>query len=205
MNKTFRKNALLALALAFFALLSCDRRSEEEKRADAIAAFVMDYANNYNSYKVVDLKKIDQAYLEGQQIIKSSLKILQDTTRTKLSYLALSNSQMDMTKLVSWSEKLPIDAVDSYLTESAKVDRLLDEHWAEQPAELSMARANEANALNSLNDALALFNLSIYSIDLAEGASTIYYHQFEVDGMEKSAIFEVDNQAFSVIAYKELG
>lgn len=205
MNKTFRKNAMLALALALFALLSCDRRSEEEKRVDAIAAFVMDYAHNYNSYKVVDLKKIDEAYLEGQQIIKSSLKILQDTTRTKLSYLALSNSQMDMTKLVSWSEKLPIDAVDSYLTESAKVDRLLNQHWKNAPTELVLARQNEATALNSLNDALALFNLSIYSINLGEGSSSLYYHQFEVDGMEKAAIFEVDNEAFDVIAYKELG
>ncbi|RKQ50751.1 hypothetical protein BXY85_1770 [Roseivirga pacifica] len=205
MNKTFRKNALLALALAFFALLSCDRRSEEEKRADAIAAFVMDYAHNYNSYKVVDLKKIDEAYLEGQQIIKSSLKILQDTTRTKLSYLALSNSQMDMKQLVSWSEKLPIDAVDSYLTESAKVDRLLNQHWENAPTELTLARQNEATALNSLNDALALFNLSIYSINLGEGSSSLYYHQFEVDGMEKAAIFEVDNEALDVIAYKELG
>ena len=205
MNKTLRKNILMALLLTVFVLLSCDRRSDEEKRADAIANFVMDYAHNYNSYKVVDLKKIDRAYLGEQQIIKSSLKVLQDTTRTKLSYLAITNAQYRFDALSRLSDDFPIDAVDSYLAESAKVDRLLDEHWAEQPAELSMARANEANALNSLNDALALFNLSIYSIDLAEGASTIYYHQFEVDGMEKSAIFEVDNEAFNVIAYKELG
>ena len=110
-----------------------------------------------------------------------------------------------MTQLVSWSEKLPIDAVDSYLTESAKVDHLLNQHWENAPTELTLARQNEATALNSLNDALALFNLSIYSINLGEGSSSLYYHQFEVDGMEKAAIFELDNEAFDVIAYKELG
>lgn len=206
MNKRIYKNLLLALSLVTLVLLSCDNRTDEEKWQAEIRYFIMLQADDFDSYQSIDFQKIDLAFFQSNTEIQKSLMALQDTTRTKLRYYATID-QPSESLVGNLSQRLldfKVDQVDEFLIENIRLDKALNKHFETLPAELIAAKAKEEEALNILNNQLAAFNLSIYNINLTDGNSVFYYHQFELEGDRHSGIFELNRESLEVLSFKEI-
>ncbi len=206
MKKRIYQNFLLSLSLVAFVVLSCDKRSEEEKWQAEIRYFISLQADDFSSYQSIDFQKIDLDFFASNKEIQRSLITLQDTTRTKLKYYATLavQSELLVDELTKKLGNFPVDQVDEFLMENIRLDKALNTHFGALPTELLAAKAKEEEALSILNSQLSAFNLSIYNINLTNGNSVFYYHKFGLKNGEHSGIFELDKESLEVLSFKEI-
>ncbi len=198
------KNVYLFLGLSLVVFLACDRRSDEDKWEAEIRYFFYQHQEDYTSYVPVNFQKIDLAFLESQQPIQEALLVVQDTTKMRIEQMNLAHLSAEVEQLISFSQPFAIDEIDDFLKVRASADRQLSERSKTRSTAYEQALIKEESAINQLANILAKFNLSIYSIDF-ETDPVIYSHQYEMDGVERSAIFELDKESAEILAFKELG
>lgn len=201
--KTLAKNGFLLGALAAFVFLSCDRRSDEEKWEGQIRAFFYEYKDDSHSYVPLRYQKIDLAFLADQAPIQKALLVLQDTTRQRVKQLHLANLSDKVESISTFTQPFPIDQVDDYLKLRAAAEGQLSRKNKRPSEAYQLALAKEESALKDLEHLLSQFNLSIYSIDF-NSRPVIYFHEYRMNGDDKSAVFELDRENNSVISFREL-
>lgn len=197
---------MLFFGLITLALLSCDKRTEDEKWQAEIRYFIMTQADDFKSYQAIDFQQIDMDFLMSNTEIQKSLVVLQDTTRTKLQYytsLENANEQL-VSKLSESLSDFPVDYVDEFQFENARLDKALRAHYQNLPETLLAIETKQQQALSILNTELSAYGLSIYNINLTDGAAVFYYHTFQIDGNEHAAVFELNKETLEVESFKEL-
>ncbi|WP_420384727.1 hypothetical protein [Roseivirga sp.] len=201
--KALFKNLLLLTALATLTFLSCDSRTEDEKWQAEIRYFFMQHNDDYRSYEPVSFQKIDLAYLESQEPIQKALLVLQDTTKMRVKELQLARLFETADEVMPFAQKFSIDQIDDYIKIKASVEGALKRKGNEASEAYQQALRQEENALNLLSDVLSHFNLSIYSIDFANDP-VIYFHEYLLDYMPRSAVFELNRESAEVISFREV-
>lgn len=188
---------LLGLTCFFFA---CHVNPEEESER-AIKRFIVEMAEDYQTYSSKSFQKIDRAFLEDQEVIQRSLLALQDTTQRKVQELRLANLAQEAEKLIPFTNALSVDQLDDLL----KVRVQLNQHLKEENISEAYREAlnEEEGTIEFLDQVLSHFNLSVYSLDL-ESEAVIYYHEFLMDGEERSGIFEVEKENQEVLSFRLL-
>lgn len=206
MNKKTYKNLILAFGLIAFVFLSCDKRPDNEKWMAEIRYFIMIQADDFDSYQAIDFQQIDTNFLMSNAEIQKSLMVLQDTTRTKLKYYGVleSTSPQLISKLSESLNEFPIDYVDEFLFENARLDKALRDHYKNLPETLLTIEAKQQAALSVLNRELSAYGLSIYNINLTDGDAVFYYHTFQLQGNEHAGVFELNKETMEVESFKEI-
>lgn len=197
-----KNNLLLFIFLFVLGATACDFESQEEQRQKAISFFIMDMADDYNSYLAQDFKKIDVEFLESQMRIYEQFAIVQDTTQRRLQIIDRLNLNLSQELVEFRKTDYNIDEVDELLVFNAGLDRLLN---ANQVALAPDYLNQETEALTRLNEFLSLYNLSVLSLDLSGEHKSYYYHKFKLAGEMREAIFELDDRTEAILSYKEIG
>ncbi len=197
--KVILRNSLLVGLISTFVLLSCDNISDEQKWEGAIQTFIYEHEEDFYNYRALGFQKIDKAFFEKQGVIRESLLILQDTTQRRVSQLHLANLSEEAEKLQPYTSTFDIDQIDEFLSIRAQIDQNLE---IDNPEFEALLKTEEAT-ITYLDQILSTFNLSIYSLDF-ENQDVIYFHEFLMDGEERSAIIEVGRDTHEVISFKEL-
>lgn len=207
MNKKTYRNLLLSFGLITFVFLSCDKRPDNEKWMAEIRYFIMIQADDFKSYQAIDFQQIDLDFLMSQGEIQASIMVLQDTTRTKLRYYATLENASDqlISKLSERLTDFPIDYVDEFQFENARLDKALSQHFDKTPEVIAAANSKMQAALAQLNTRLGAYGLSIYNINLTDGDAVFYYHTFQLQGNEHSGVFELNKETMEVESFKEIG
>ncbi len=201
MSLKFFKNAglLLVVASLFFA---CNQGKGEDDRERAISFFIMEMAEDYESYLAKDFQKIDVDFLENQMVIYEQFAIVQDTTQRRLQLVDKLNLELSEELNEFRKSSYSIDEVDELLQFNAQLDLVLNESNESLENQLL---ASETAALHQLNEFLGLYNLSVFALDLSGEKKSYYYHKFELAGETREAIFEIDHQTEAILSYKEIG
>ena len=198
----FKNNLLLFVFLFALGATACDFESQEEQRQKAISFFIMDMADDYNSYLAQDFKKIDVEFLESQMPIYEQFAIVQDTTQRRLQIIDRLNLNLSQELVEFRKTDYNIDEVDELLVFNAQLDRMLYEN----ESTLAEHELNqESEALTILNSLLGLYNLSVFALDLSGKEKSYYYHKFTLAGEGREAIFEIDHKTESILSFKMLG
>ena len=190
--------------LSFLSILgatACDFESKEIQREKAISFFIMEMAEDYNSYLSHKFQKIDVEFLESQMPIYEQFAIVQDTTQRRLQIIDQLNLNLSQELVEFRKTDYKIDEVDELLVFNAGLDRLLYEN---QVALTPDCLNQETEALRQLNDFLSLYNLSVLSLDLSGEHKSYYYHKFKLAGEMREAIFELDHKTEAILSYKEI-
>ena len=195
------KNISLALVLASLSL-ACHKSNTDEDRQRAISFFIMEMADDFDSYLPTNFQKIDVDFLESQIAIYEQFVIVQDTTQKRLQLIDCFNLKLPDQQAFFRKANYHLDDVDELLIFNAQLDLILESsnHSLDKDVLLS-----EKVALQRLNKYLGLYNLSIYALDLSGKENTYYYHKFELGGELKEAIFEIDHQTENILSFKEIG
>lgn len=198
---------MLAFGLVAFVLLSCDKRSDDEKWKAEIRYFIMTQSDDFNSYEGKEFQQIDLDFLMSNTEIQKSLAVLQDTTRTKLKHYALleNASEQLISKLSERLSDFPVDYVDEFQFENVRLDKALQDHYKTLPESLSSIAVKQEEALSVLNTALSAYGLSIYNINLTGGDAVFYYHSFQLQGNDHIGVFELNKETLEVQSFKEIG
>ncbi len=192
------------LVLSFLSILGAtayDFESKEMQREKAISFFIMEMAEDYNSYLSHRFQKIDVEFLESQMPIYERFAIVQDTTQRRLQIIDQLNLNLSQELVEFRKTDYKIDEVDELLVFNAGLDRLLYEN---QVALTPDCLNQETEALRQLNDFLSLYNLSVLSLDLSGEHKSYYYHKFKLAGEMREAIFELDHKTEAILSYKEI-
>ena len=207
MNKQTWHNLLLSLGLFTLVFLSCDKRSDDEKWQAEIRYFIMIQADDFDSYQAGEFQQIDLDFLMSNTEIQKSLLVLQDTTRTKLKYYStLENTSPKLIAQLSESlNDFPIDYVDEFQFDNARLDKALRHHYQDMPESLLTIETKQQEALSILNTELSAYGLSIYNINLTDGDAVFYYHSFLLQGTEHTGVFELNKETLEVQSFKEVG
>ena len=161
-------------------------------------------AEDYETYAIIRFDKIDRAFLERQIAIQEQLKVLQDTTRTRLQFALTLKKTKDYQTLESKTLRFTIDSVDEFILEARRLDHAIDQQYSETPKALALAREKEKMALKNLNELLSLYNLSIYAIDLSNKGNVHYYHKFRLKDSIYEGVFELDPDLMEIVSFKEV-
>jgi len=206
MNRKTVRNLSLVFGLIALVFMSCDKRTDEEKWLAEIRYFIMLQADDFESYQALDFQKIDLDFFMSDEEVQKSLVVLQDTTSIKLRYYSILENASD--QLISnLSERVtdfPIDAVDEFQLQNARLDKALANHFKDLPKALLNANVRGQVALAKLNDKLGSYGLSIYNINLTDGDNIIYHHSFRLKGLDHTGIFELNKETFEVTSFKEI-
>jgi len=196
-----KHNILMLSFLSILGATACDFESKEIQREKAISFFIMEMAEDYNSYLSHKFQKIDVEFLESQMPIYEQFAIVQDTTQRRLQIIDQLNLNLSQELVEFRKTDYKIDEVDELLVFNAGLDRLLYEN---QVALTPDCLNQETEALRQLNDFLSLYNLSVLSLDLSGEHKSYYYHKFKLAGEMREAIFELDHKTEAILSYKEI-
>ena len=196
-----KNNILLLLLVGILGATACSFESKQQQRERAISFFIMEMADDYESYFARDFQRIDAEFLENQMAIYEQFAIVQDTTKRRLQLVDRLNLPLSQELNQFRKDQYSIDEVDDLIQFNAKLDQILNASNATlEPPFLD----SEALALNQLNTCLSLYNLSVFAIDLSGKEKSYYYHKFELSGKTREAIFEIDHKTEAILSYKEL-
>ena len=197
-----RNNILLFASVMALVASACQFESEETRRERAISFFIMEMAEDYQSYYSKDFQKIDAEFLINQMAIYEQFAIVQDTTKQRLQLIDRLNLQLSEEQARFRKTNYQIDEVDELLVFNAQLDGILHQSQASLNAHV-LDRENQA--LHQLNEFLSLYNLSVFSLDLSGIEKGYYYHKFELEGETREAIFEIDHKTEAILSYREIG
>ncbi|KYG83471.1 hypothetical protein [Roseivirga echinicomitans] len=212
MNNTFRKNALLALALTVFSLFSCDRRNGEDKFQAEIRYFILEHLENDIAYNPIRFQRIDNNFLSSDVALMTSVLAIQDTVRTKLN-LALDYSVVFESPLIntflSMENSFEIDLIDELIMENIKLDNALKAKLKVNqktfPESYRTQQQLFTDQLLDINNALSYFNLSAYHLDLSGKASTFYLHEYQLNQAQNiTTVFELNTESLEVLSFKDI-
>ena len=195
--KVFFKNAVLAILLVAFVILSCNKRTDEQQWEAAITAFIYEHEEDFYNYRAVSFQKIDRAFLGGQEVIQRSLMSLQDTTQRKVSHLLLANLAEEAEKLQPFTSSFEVDQIDDFIKVNALINRSIDL----SSSDIDAIRREEQETIAFLDQVFSAFNLSVYNLDFEE-QPVIYFHEFLLNGEERSGVFEVDRENMKVLSFR---
>ena len=195
------QNVGLVLVLASLAL-ACHKTNTEEDRERAISFFIMEMADDYQSYTAQNFQKIDVDFLESQMAILEQFAIVQDTTRKRLELVERMNLQLSEEMVQFKKASYRIDEVDELLMFNVQLDEMLKSTDLSLDEKLILL---ETQALHQLNEYLGLYNLSVFALDLSGKEKSFYYHKFKLAGEIREYIFEIEHKTENILSYKKLG
>ena len=212
MNKTFRKNILLALVLTAFSLFSCDRRNDEDRFQAEIRYFILEHLDNDIAYNPVRFQRIDNDFLSSDMTLMTSVLAIQDTVRTKVNMALNFSVEFEspvIQAFLSMENNFEIDLIDELILENVKLDNALKAKLkSSQSTFPENYRAQQQlfnDQLFDINNALSHFNLSAYHIDLSGKTSTFYLHEYQLNQAQSiTTVFELNTESLEVLSFKDI-
>tara|TARA_A100000171_G_scaffold42660_1_gene44208 strand:- start:6674 stop:7315 length:642 start_codon:yes stop_codon:yes gene_type:complete len=212
MNKTFRKNILLALVLTAFSLFSCDRRNDEDRFQAEIRYFILEHLDNDIAYNPVRFQRIDNDFLSSDMTLMTSVLAIQDTVRTKVNMALNFSVEFEspvIQAFLSMENNFEIDLIDELILENVKLDNALKAKLkVNQEAFPESYRTQQqlfTDQLSEINNALGHFNLSAYHIDLSGKSSTFYLHEYQLNQAQSiTTVFELNTESLEVLSFKDI-
>ncbi|KOF02923.1 hypothetical protein OB69_08755 [Roseivirga seohaensis subsp. aquiponti] len=212
MNKTFRKNILLALVLTTFSLFSCDRRNDEDRFQAEIRYFILEHLDNDIAYNPVRFQRIDNDFLSSDMTLMTSVLAIQDTVRTKVNMALNFSVEFEspvIQAFLSMENNFEIDLIDELILENVKLDNALKAKLkSSQSTFPENYRAQQQlfnDQLFDINNALSHFNLSAYHIDLSGKTSTFYLHEYQLNQAQSiTTVFELNTESLEVLSFKDI-
>ena len=212
MNKTFRKNILLALVLTAFSLFSCDRRNDEDRFQAEIRYFILEHLDNDIAYHPIRFQRIDNDFLSSDMTLMTSVLAIQDTVRTKVNMALNFSVEFEspvIQAFLSMENNFEIDLIDELILENVKLDNALKAKLkSNQKTFPENYRAQQqlfTDQLFAINNALSHFNLSAYHLDLSGKVSTFYLHEYQLNQAQNiTTVFELNTKSLEVLSFKDI-
>ena len=215
MKKLFANICLCFLAICLYAT-SCDFRSLEEKQQEEISFFIMIELEEGLTYEPMAFSKVDAGFLMRDGKIRSMLSMVRDTVRMKLDIakaLSLKDHKVVGT-LAKKSTKLDLSGLDELVFENVQLDQLIRKQLQKRPTIQKIALDFESAVaqmdwqLNTINDKLGDFNLSIYHLDFENPDTDLFYHQYLIQSASETQsfqkIFELDKNTVQIRTVKDV-
>ena len=209
MNKKVNRNLLLLGLVVLLSLTVIDFKTSKSSFEKEIGYFIQENLGSGEIYSPLELHEVNERFLTSLTEVQGSFTEVRDSIHQQLKIISDLNNETNsrLIEAKSLFENLSLKSINDYLIAAARLKRevkteeLLD---LLHPEEVKM---NEA--LNNLNAALSVYNLSIYNLNFESSQSQIYFHLFEINDLNNGTtihkgIFELDKKTKDVLSYKEI-